>query len=184
MSTSPSWVAGRRSEDDLVTVEADRSGQPGLRDRLVLVEPPVAQRAVIGGLVAEHASDEVHVAAELRDQGMTVNTLFAPEQVMAYAVDGLLSKHALASLLTAEGRRPFFNACAAIELKYTDDCRALGDPCLEAGCSCEGERCLQPLLRAGIDYYKACGVEWAKLFTVPANREPSWRSTLTAYQVA
>ena len=71
---------------------------------------------------------------------MAASAIETPEQVMSYAAEGRLSKHALASLLTAQARRPFLNACAAIEMKYTDDCRALNDPCLESGCSAEGER--------------------------------------------
>ena len=68
------------------------------------------------------------------------------------AAQGRLSKHTLASLLTAEARRPFLRACAAIEMQYTDECRGKNNPCLASGCSAEGERCLQPLLDAGIDY--------------------------------
>ena len=115
---------------------------------------------------------------------MTASALGMPEPVTTYAIEGRLSKHALASLLTPPAQRPFFDACAAIELTYTEACRALNDPCLESGCAAEGERCLQPLLRAGTDYYKACGAEWAKLFDAPANREPSWRATVSAYEFA
>ena len=114
---------------------------------------------------------------------MTASTLDTPEQVIRYATGGRLSKHALASLLTASARRRFFDACGVIEQRYTDDCRVVNDPCLESGCSMEGERCLQPLLRAGTDYYKACGSEWAKLFADAANREPSWRATVSAYEL-
>jgi hypothetical protein len=103
------------------------------------------------------------------------------EQAMLYAAQGRLSKHALASLLTAEARRPFLAACAAIEMKYTEDCRAKNDPCLASGCSAEGERCLQPLLEAGTEYYKACGAAWAKLFADRVNRDSSWKTTLTDY---
>jgi hypothetical protein len=115
---------------------------------------------------------------------MTVDALVAPEQVIAYAVDGRFSKHALGSLLTAPARRPFYDACGAIEIRFTEACRALNDPCLDSGCSAEGERCLQPLLRAGTDYDKACGAEWAKLFADAANRDPSWRATITSYEVS
>jgi hypothetical protein len=115
---------------------------------------------------------------------MTASALDSPEQVMTYATGGRLSKHALASLLTAQARRPFLDACSAIELKYTEACRALNDPCLDSGCSVEGERCLQPLLRAGTEYHKACGAEWAKLFADVGNRDPSWRMTVSAYELA
>jgi hypothetical protein len=85
-------------------------------------------------------------------------------QLLKLAEEGRLTKHALATMLTPELRREFLEACAAIERKYTDDCCATNDPCLESGCSAEGEICLQPLLRAGSDYHKACAVEWTKLF--------------------
>ena len=94
---------------------------------------------------------------------MAAHVYDTPEDVIAYATGGRLTKHALASLLTAPAKRAFLDACATIELKYTRDC-ASTDTCLEAGCSAEGERCLQPLLRAGTEYDKACGAEWAKLF--------------------
>ena len=73
-------------------------------------------------------------------------------------------------MLTPEPRRQFLDACAAIEKNYTDQCAAAKDPCLESGCSAEGEICLQPLLRAGTEYHKACAAEWAKLFADHANR--------------
>ena len=113
-----------------------------------------------------------------------MSALATPEEVMTCAKGGGLSKDALASLLTARARRPFFGACAAIELKYTEECRASNDPCLESGCSANDERCLEPLLRAGTDYCKACGAEWATLFADIANRDPSWRVTLSGHKVA
>ena len=91
-------------------------------------------------------------------------------QLLRYTEEGRLTKHALATMLTPEPRRQFLEACAAIEKKYTDDCAAAKDPCLESGCSAEGEICLQPLLRAGTEYHKACAAEWAKLFARPENR--------------
>ena len=115
---------------------------------------------------------------------MTASALDTPEQVITYATEGRLSKHALASLLTALARRTFFDACGAIEQRYTNECLAMNDPCLESGCAAEGERCLQPLLRAGNDYDKACGAEWARLFADAANRESSWRVTLAEYELA
>lgn len=96
------------------------------------------------------------------------DTLDTPERLMARAAEGRLTKHALATRLAAQPRRVFLDACAAIEKKYTDDCAAANDPCLESGCSMEDEVCLQPLLRAGTEYHKACAAEWVKLF---ANRE-------------
>ena len=115
---------------------------------------------------------------------MTGSTFATPEQLITFATGGRVSKHALASLLTPQARRPFLDACAAIELTYTESCRALNDPCLESGCSAEGERCLEPLLRAGNDYNLACGLAWAKLFAYAVNRDPSWAITVAAYELA
>jgi hypothetical protein len=114
---------------------------------------------------------------------MTVDALVPPQQVISYALEGRLPKPALASLLTARARRPFYEACGAIELKYTEACRAQGDPCLESGCSAEGERCLQPILAAGRDYDKACGAAWAQLFVDAANRDPGWRVTVSEFEI-
>jgi hypothetical protein len=100
-----------------------------------------------------------------------------PELLMQSAREGRLPKHALASLLTPESRQAFLAACAEIEARFTDACATSGDPCLESGCSCEGEVCLQPLLRAGSDYLSACGAEWATLFAVDGNRDMAWRVT-------
>jgi hypothetical protein len=114
---------------------------------------------------------------------MTTSTLDTTERVMTQATEGHLSKHALASLLTDQARHAFLAACARIELKYTEDCRALNDPCLDSGCSMEGDRCLQPLLRAGTEYQKACGAEWAKIFAERDNREASWKATVSDYDL-
>ena len=115
---------------------------------------------------------------------MAATFVATPEQVMTYAIEGRLSKHALASLLKPDARGPFARACARVEQRYTNECRDLNDPCLASGCSMEdGERCLQPLLRAGVDYYKACGAEWAKLFADSANRDESWKATFAHYDL-
>jgi len=105
---------------------------------------------------------------------MNASTVQVFERAMLEAIGGRLSKPELALLLTPDARRRFEAACAAIELKYTDECRAMNDPCLESGCSAEGERCLQPLLRAEEEYQSACGGEWAKLFADPENRDHAW----------
>ena len=102
------------------------------------------------------------------------NTLETPERLMALAAEGRLTKHALATLLAVPPRQVFLDACAAIEKKYTDECAAK-DPCLESGCSMEGEVCLQPLLRAGTEYHKACAAEWIKLFADPRHRIDAWK---------
>lgn len=78
-----------------------------------------------------------------------------------------MSKRELAALLGPECRQPFLERCAAIEKRYTDECAALNDPCLESGCSVagvEGEACLQPLLRSEAEYRKACVAEWRMFF--------------------
>jgi hypothetical protein len=106
-------------------------------------------------------------------------TLDTAEQMMGYAIEGRLTKHALTSLLTPGSRRGFLDACAAIEKSYTDACAAAKDPCLESGCSCEGEVCLQPLLRASTEYHKGCGTAWAKLFADAANRDALWKVTVS-----
>ena len=96
---------------------------------------------------------------------------------MRYAREGRLSKPALASLLTPASQQAFFTACAAIEAAYTEACACADDPCLESGCSCEGEVCLQPLLRAGDEYQRACGAEFAERFASERNRDAGWKLT-------
>ena len=102
-----------------------------------------------------------------------------PKRLMQFAEGGHLSKGVLVNLLDVENRRPYLEACAAIEKKYTEECTARNDPCLESGCSIDqaaGEICLQPLLRAGVDYHKACAAEWIKLFRRPKNRIDAWKN--------
>jgi hypothetical protein len=100
-----------------------------------------------------------------------------PDRLMRVAEDGYLPKDVLAEFLTTEPRRKFFDACARIERGYTERCAAMDDPCLASGCSAVGdsEICLQPLLRAGCEYRRACGREWTKLFQAPENRTEEWR---------
>lgn len=102
----------------------------------------------------------------------------SPERLMAFAAEGPLSKPALAALLNGEARPVYLKRCARIERAYTDACAAKGDPCLESGCSVEGgdEICLQPLLEAGVEYDKACALEWIELFRDPANRLDAWKA--------
>ena len=114
---------------------------------------------------------------------MTPATTETTAQVIAYAIQGRLTKHALATLLVPESRRGFLDACATIETSYTDACAAAKDPCLESGCSCEGAICLQPLLRAGAGYQRACGTAWATLFADGRHRDPAWRHTLSEYEL-
>jgi hypothetical protein len=96
------------------------------------------------------------------------------DQVMAHAMAGRFAKDALASMLTMSSRPAFLEACARIEQRYTEACASAHDPCLESGCSCEDEICLQPLLRADAEYRKACGAEWVRLFADAANRDRFW----------
>jgi hypothetical protein len=105
---------------------------------------------------------------------MTPAALDKADQVMAHAVAGHFTKDTLASMLETTSRPAFLETCARIEKGFTDACAAANDPCLESGCSCEGEVCLQPLLRAEGEYRKACGAEWVKIFAVAANRARAW----------
>jgi hypothetical protein len=102
-----------------------------------------------------------------------------PETVMRYATEGRMSKQLLTSLLTPQSRPSFLAACAEIENAYTVACATSGNPCLSSGCSCEGEVCLEPLLRAGAEYQRKCGTEWAKLFADEHRRDGTWRLTVS-----
>lgn len=82
------------------------------------------------------------------------------DEVLRDAQAGRLSKQMMADLLAPEPRRAFLAECVAIEEKYTEACAVASDPCLESGCSLEGEVCLQPLLRAETEYQAACGAAW------------------------
>jgi hypothetical protein len=92
-----------------------------------------------------------------------------PDQVMARAAEGRFTKDELARFLAIDNRRPFLDACAHIEKTFTEEC-AKSEPCMESGCSAEGEICLQPLLHAGSAYYKACAAAWLPIFREPKNR--------------
>ena len=100
---------------------------------------------------------------------------------MRDAIEGRLPKQTLAGLLALQPRQVFLTACADIEKAYTNVCSTSGAPCLESGCSCEGETCLEPMLRAGIEYHRACGAQFASLFAVGANRDAAWRLTASGY---
>jgi hypothetical protein len=96
-------------------------------------------------------------------------TVLTPEQLMAQAIEGRLTKDELAGLLAVDRRRAFLSACADVERGFTEACANNG-PCLEAGCSAAGEICLQPLLHAGSEYHKACAAAWLPIYREPANR--------------
>ena len=106
-----------------------------------------------------------------------------PKRLMTYAAEGKVTKHALASVLARQPRNTFLKACAKIERQYTIDCAAEQDPCLESGCSAEGEICLAPLLRAGKEYHKACASEWSKLFVNAANRVSGWEAEVAGWEI-
>lgn len=102
-----------------------------------------------------------------------------PEKLMQFAEEGHLSKDVLVHLLDPESRPAFLDACLVLEKRYTEECAARNDPCLESGCSIDqstGEICLQPLMRAGREYQKACAAEWVKIFRNPGNRIAPWKS--------
>jgi hypothetical protein len=102
-------------------------------------------------------------------------TFETPEDLVAFAREGHLPKAVLADQLTPESRGPFLAACARVEREYTEACTAKNDPCLESGCSLEGETCLDPLQRAGDEYLKACAKEWLTFFQNPASRADEWK---------
>jgi hypothetical protein len=99
-----------------------------------------------------------------------------PKRLTQFAANGHLPKAALLDLITPPKRQAFLDACAVIEKKFTDDCAAANDPCLESGCAVEGEVCLQPLLRAGNEYHKACAAQWIKIFANRRNRIDVWKN--------
>lgn len=114
-------------------------------------------------------------AGRLHEMDGTDRCIGAAEHVIALAWEGRLSKHLLAGLLIPARRQEFLEACGRIEKRYTEECTAKNDPCLESGCAVEGEICLQPLLRAGDDYLKSCAAAWVALFADPHNRIDAWR---------
>jgi hypothetical protein len=98
----------------------------------------------------------------------------SPGKLMTFAAQGHLTKQVLGSLLDADDRQTYLDACTVIEKRYTADCAAKHDPCLESGCALEGEVCLEPLLRAGLEYHRACGAAWKLLFEDPRHRTRAW----------
>ena len=100
----------------------------------------------------------------------------SPEKLMAFATEGRLTKQILGHLLDADNLAAYLEACTVIERQYTADCAAKNDPCLGPGCAVDGEICLEPLLRAGREYHKECGVAWRHLFTDPQHRISAWTS--------
>ena len=120
----------------------------------------LADGGSVAGERAAHAYWEQHVGS--------------PEKLMAFAEEGHLAKHVLEHVLGGADRPAYLAACAVIEKRYTAECTARHDPCLESGCSLEGEVCLEPLLRAGRDYHRACGAAWKIRFEDPRHRTEAW----------
>jgi hypothetical protein len=106
----------------------------------------------------------------------TAAAVGTPEHVIEVARQGGLAKLELLRFLTLDARKTFLDRCAVIEKQLTNACTCSGDPCLESGCSVEGEdeACLQPVERAGLEYYQACGNVFADLFADPKNRNSTW----------
>jgi hypothetical protein len=100
----------------------------------------------------------------------------SPERLMTFAQQGALPKPALTDLLATDARPAYLAACAAIEKRYTEECAATKDPCLESGCALEDDICLEPLLKAGREYRKACAAAWSSLFATPDNRIDAWKN--------
>jgi hypothetical protein len=98
----------------------------------------------------------------------------SPEQLMTFAEEGHLTKQVLGHLLGADDVMAYLDACTVIEKQYTADCAGSDDRCLDSGCALEGEVCLEPLLKAGRDYHRACGEAWTLLFEDPRHRAQAW----------
>jgi hypothetical protein len=98
----------------------------------------------------------------------------SPEKLMAFAAEGHLTKQILGSLLGTNEALAYLDACTVIEKQYTAACAASDDLCMESGCAAEGEVCLEPLLRAGCEYHRACGEAWRILFEDPHHRTGAW----------
>jgi hypothetical protein len=124
-------------------------------------------------------TDRATPSTALAAQAFLNQRVGSAERLMQFAEEGHLSKDVLARLLDVESRRPYLDACAAIEKKYTEECAGKNDPCLESGCSIDraaGEACLQPLLNHSVEYHKACAAEWTNLFRMPQHRIDVWKN--------
>ena len=100
-----------------------------------------------------------------------MQTINSPEQLMRLAEQGALSKAELAELLEPASRHAFLEACSRIEKAITDECRQLGDFCLESGCAIEqGEVCLDAILKTEPGYHQACARAWLPIYSDLRNR--------------
>lgn len=124
-------------------------------------------------------TDRTTPSTALAAQAFLNQRVGTADRLMHFAEGGHLSKDVLARLLDVESRRPYLDACAAIERKYSEECGGKNDPCLESGCSIDcaaGEACLQPLLNHSVEYHKACAAEWINLFRTPEHRIDVWKN--------
>jgi hypothetical protein len=104
----------------------------------------------------------------------TMDTIDIARQLMELAAEGALPKTAMANLLEPAARWTFVEACSQIEKDFTMRCAAKGDFCLASGCALEGDACLDALIQAGPEFYRACARAWLPLFSQPANRAEDW----------
>jgi hypothetical protein len=104
-----------------------------------------------------------------------------PEKLLRGAAEGRLGKQALASLLAGEPRTTFLKTCAEIERRYTEECAAELNPCMDSGCMSDGEICLQPLLRREAEYCRSCGTVWSRLCARPENRSSGWQDDVAGW---
>lgn len=99
-----------------------------------------------------------------------METIDVAGQLMELAEEGCLPKTAMANLLEPDARWTFLEACAQVEKDFTARCAAKGDFCLASGCALEGEACLDALIQAGPEFYRACARAWLPLFRKRENR--------------
>jgi hypothetical protein len=92
-----------------------------------------------------------------------VNRIEAGISIIERGDDVFAMKRSLTDLLDPDQKPTFLATCAAIEKRFTEECTASGDPCLESGCAVAGDTCLDPLLRSAGEYRRAFCAEWLKL---------------------
>ncbi len=85
-------------------------------------------------LIVERATP----ASALAVQEDVTRRVGSPDRLMKFAEQGHLPKHVLVNLLSIDQRQPSLKACAQVERRYTEACRATNEPCLESGCSVGG----------------------------------------------
>ena len=105
-----------------------------------------------------------------------MQTIDIAGQMMELAGEGYLPKAAMANLLQPDARWRFLEACEHVEKDFTARCAAKGDFCLASGCALEGEACLDALIQAGPEFYRACARAWLPLFREQKNRADGWNT--------